>query len=130
MADLLSACCTALFGKRWSRSYRGPCLAVLMPGLGCAGLTICLATRAEGPCWWCDNVGPMHKMGLVSQKSSIISPMHSVSKDYVGLNRRNGSDNGTYIGNTEDVIAVDPAVEEEKLIILIICWEARYRYYA
>lgn len=86
MADLLRACCMALFGKRWSRSYRGACLAVLTPGWGCAGLTICLATRAEGLRWWCDNTGTMHKTGLVSQKSSLISPMHSVSKDYVGLN--------------------------------------------
>lgn len=120
----------ALLGKRWSRSYRGPCLAVLIPGLGCAGLTICLATRARACAGGAITQGPMHKTGLVSQKSSLISPMHSVGKDYVGLNLRNGSDNGTYIGNTEDVISVDPSDEEEKLIILIFCWEARYRYYA
>lgn len=52
-------------------------------------IAICLATRAEGLCWWRDNTGPMHKTGLASQKSSLISPMRSVSKDYVGLRWRN-----------------------------------------
>lgn len=73
----------------------------------------------------------MHKTGLVSQKMFFNQP------DALGKQRlceaelkKPGSDNETYIGNTEDVISVDPADEEEKLIILITCWEARYRYYA
>lgn len=39
------------------------------------------------------------------------------------------SDNETYICNTENVISLDPVEEDEKLIILIACREARYRYY-
>lgn len=37
-----------------------------------------------------------------------------------------GSDNETYIWTTEDAVSVDPADEEEKLIIVITCWEGKY----
>lgn len=36
-----------------------------------------------------------------------------------------GSDNETYICNTENVISLNPAEEEEKLIILIACQRRR-----
>lgn len=84
-------------------AYRVDLFKKMAPGLSEAALgcslcqvwdvrttvAICLATRAEGLCWWRDNTGPMHKTGLASQKSSLISPMRSVSKDYMGLRWRN-----------------------------------------
>lgn len=63
--------------------------AAPVPGLGCADLIICLATGAEGLCWGRDNIGRKPKTGLDSWKSSLVRPMRSVSKDFVGLNRRN-----------------------------------------
>lgn len=47
-----------------------------------------------------------------------------LSKDFVGLNQRNS---GQIMRLTSGhAVSVDPADEEEKLIIVITCWEGKY----
>lgn len=67
-----------------------------------------------------DNAGPKHKTGLVSSESSLISPDALGKQRLCGAeSKKLGSDNETYIWNTEDAVSVDPADEQRKLISLI-----------